>query len=108
MRAPKWMSQLASDKPGERFTRSYRRRQIEEKGRPWLKLAAYLAAFLFLIGGVVFMILPVVPGFFLAIPAVAVLVGSTRKGAEWLDRTEVWLRQQWERLKVWWRNDAKE
>ncbi len=97
MGIPRWAEKIAHDEPGKRFLRAYRRRRVEERGRPWVKAAVSAAGVLLLLFGLVSMLLPVLPGFLFAIPGVAILLGSTRKGARFLDWAELRVRAVCER-----------
>lgn len=84
--------ELVRDEPGRRFARFYRRRKRDDEH--------YLASILYVIGGIVVILVgivltisPIVPGFFLVIGGVAIIVARVRPVAYGLDRMELWLRR---------------
>lgn len=84
-------SELRQARPGSRFRRFYQRRTGTREHR--LVTALYIASGIALIiVGVILSISPIVPGFFLVIAGVALVVARARPVALWLDRLELRLR----------------
>jgi uncharacterized membrane protein YbaN (DUF454 family) len=71
----------------------YQHRQHEEREHPW-KAALYIALGSILVAiGLVFALLPVLPGFLLMVPGLAVLSARCQTMARCLDRAELCLRR---------------
>lgn len=84
-------NELRQAKPGSRFRRFHRRRTGTGEHRMVTML--YIAGGVALIiVGIILSISPVVPGFFLVIAGVALIVARVRPVALWLDRLEIRLR----------------
>lgn len=90
-------NELRQAKPGSRFRRFHRRRTGAGEHR--LVTALYIASGIALIiVGIILSISPIVPGFFLVIAGVALIVARARPVALWLDRVEVRLRASFARV----------
>lgn len=87
------LNEIAAKQPGRRFLHIYKRQRKWEAGRPWRAVWATMLAIFLLLVAFIFGFLPILPGWILALPAVALLAGRTRRGARFLDRTEVRLRR---------------
>jgi hypothetical protein len=71
----------------------YQRRQQAEKEHPW-KAVLYIAlGSLLVVLGVVFALLPVLPGFLLTVPGLGLLSARLRIVARALDRAELFIRR---------------
>jgi hypothetical protein len=86
--------------PGRRFVDHYERSRRREGGRVklWSTLGYVAAGLILLICGLMFSLLPGIPGFLLWIPGLALLVMRFKILAVLLDRLEAWGRQAWQRL----------
>jgi hypothetical protein len=86
-------ARLWNDPPGKRFIEHYRRRQQEEREHPW-KAALYIAlGSMLVVIGVIFALLPVLPGFVLIVPGLGLLSARVRIVARSLDQAELFIRQ---------------
>lgn len=80
--------ELGRDKPGERFTRYYHRHREEgRESRVARTFYMALGVALTLLGAVL-IISPVVPGFFLLVPGLAIVAVRSKWFARLLDRAE--------------------
>ncbi|MFP5349328.1 MAG: hypothetical protein ACLGHO_05750 [Gammaproteobacteria bacterium] len=84
--------ELVHDEPGRRFARFYKRRKRDDEH--YVTSVLYIAAGIaVVIVGIVLAISPIVPGFFLVIGGLAIIVARARPVAYGLDRMELWLRR---------------
>ena len=83
------IDELRRDKPGERFTRYYQRHRAHERESPWVGTFYMVLGWVLTIAGVVLTVLPVVPGFFLIFPGLAIVAVRSQWAARVLDRLEV-------------------
>lgn len=91
-------NELRQAKPGSRFRRFHRRRTGTGERR--MVTVLYIAGGIALvIVGIILSISPVVPGFFLVIAGVALIVARARPVALWLDRLELRVRGWIARIK---------
>jgi UPF0716 family protein affecting phage T7 exclusion len=85
---------LAAGEPGKRFLEFHERRRARERNATKWRTTAYVVAGVVLFaGGVLISLPPGVPGFFLWIPGLALLVARFRAFAIFLDRTEAFIRR---------------
>ncbi|HTE41575.1 MAG TPA: hypothetical protein VK629_12135 [Steroidobacteraceae bacterium] len=93
-------AQLAKSKPGHRFLASYERRHEtgSTKIAAWKTAGLTLVAVALLIAGAFLSLIPGIPGFVLAIPALGILGSRSRRLAKLLDRAELTLRHAWRRI----------
>jgi len=86
------IEELRRSKPGERF-RGFYQRHGDTRGHNRVARTLYMAlGWIFTVAGIVLMVLPVVPGFFLIFPGLALIAVHSRWTAEALDRLECRLR----------------
>lgn len=84
--------ELVHDEPGRRFERFYRRRKRDDEH--YLTSTLYIiAGIAVILVGIVLAISPIVPGFFLVIGGLAIIVARARPVAHALDRMELWVRR---------------
>lgn len=87
------VNELARERPGERFTRYYKRhRQDGKRSRTARTLYSVLGWTLTAVG-LVFTLLPVLPGFVLIVPGLAIVAVQSNWAARALDRLEVAVRR---------------
>lgn len=94
------MARLRTDPPGLRFQRAHARRQAQERSHPGLEALKVVLALLMVAGGLVLWVTPVVPGFWLWAPGLALLAGRAAWFARWLDRLELLAREVCWRLRL--------
>lgn len=85
-------NELARDKPGERFTQYYRRHRGDGRESRLARTLYMVLGFGLTLIGAVLIISPVVPGFFLIIPGLAIVAVRSRWAAQLLDRMECFVR----------------
>jgi hypothetical protein len=95
------LTKLKHGEPGRRFVDHYRRhREHESRREAGWKTAGYIAAGLVLLTiGALLSLVPGVPGIVLGIPALGLLVARLRFFAIFLDRSEVAVRNAWNRIR---------
>jgi hypothetical protein len=85
--------------PGERFESHYRRSsQAEEKPTKLWRALSLVVAFLAFVLGVVFSLIPGIPGFVFFFLSAALLASESLRVARFLDWAELKLRQGWARI----------
>lgn len=96
------LTRLRKGAPGRRFVVHYRRhRDTESRGESRWKTAVFITAGLVLITlGVLFSLVPGVPGIVFSIPGVGLLVARLKFFAVFLDRSEIAARRLWRKLFV--------
>ena len=91
---------LLADPPGLRFQRAHARQQGQVRSHPGLEAAKIVLALLMVAGGLVLWVLPVVPGFWLWVPGLAMLAARAAWFARLLDRLELLAREICWRLRL--------
>ncbi len=94
------MARLRADPPGLRFQRAHARRQAQERSHPGLEALKLLLALVMVAGGLLLWLLPVVPGFWLWAPGLALLASRAAWFARLLDRLELLAREVCWRLRL--------
>lgn len=93
------MKAFRASAPGQRFQDSYKRRRNDgEKTMIWRVLNLAIAAVAFILG-IVFSLLPVIPGFVFFFLTAVLVASESRRVARFLDRLEVKLRGAWKWLR---------
>ncbi len=94
------MAWLRADPPGLRFQRAHARRQARGHRHPGLEALKMVLALLMVVGGLVLWLVPVVPGFWLWAPGLALLASRAAWFARLLDRLELFAREVCWRLRL--------
>lgn len=81
---------------GERFRRYHYRRR--GRHHPWLRPLILIAGILLVVLGFLLSLPPLVPGFLLWVPGLALIASQSILTASFLDSSERWLRRWYRRL----------
>ena len=84
------------DDPGERF--QHHRKRMQQRSRA-MRITSYVLAVILLVGGIVFGLMPVIPGVPFIVFGLALLGARWHWLARLLDRAETWLRHLYRRIK---------
>lgn len=93
--------EIAATPAGERFIRYHQRRS--DRNGPWQAVAVVGAGVLLVVVGGLLSLPPLMPGFLLWIPGLALIATQWRGVARALDRTECLLRDFYQRLARAWK-----
>jgi hypothetical protein len=84
---------LREGEPGDRFFRYFRLRHSEHRNRPFRRILLIIVGLLLLIVGAILGPTPIIPGFVVALPGLAILAAQLRFVSKALDRGELVFRR---------------
>lgn len=93
------IDELSHDEPGVRFSHYHERHAAHGREGRMANAGYMILGWGLTIVGVILMVLPIVPGFFLIFPGLAIVALRSRWAAEWLDTTERFVRRAAMRLR---------
>lgn len=93
------VDEIKTGRPGNRFTRYWQRRQQKREEHPLKKTLWLIIGIILIIVGMALGPTPIVPGFLIAIPGLAIVAGRMRWVAKALDKAEIVLRDFASRLR---------
>lgn len=95
------IDELARNKPGERFERYHDRHHQVGREHRFRQTCYTVLGWVLIAAGAILTVLPVVPGFFLIIPGLALIAVQSKWVAQVLDRMECRVRQLKARVQKW-------
>ena len=93
-------TQFVTAAPGRRFVAMHERRRPQERREStWKSSLAWLLAAALFVAGVILTIMPTPFGFLFVVAGLGLLIGRSRRMAEWCDRAELSVRRLWARAR---------